>query len=174
MHARARGDHAHRDKTTGMAAAIDRCCKRRGAEFRGTRASPRLRLAPCHDGQVRITKQIIVFDAPDLAEESTFWAELLSGTAELDADDEWATVFIDGKPYLGFQLASNYVAPQWPGGPQQQQVHLDLYVDDVPAAHEKVINLGAKLLQAAEDINAADGFQVYADPAGHPFCLCWG
>lgn len=21
---------------------------------------------------------------------------------------------------------------------------------------------------------ASEGFQVYADPAGHPFCLCWG
>lgn len=21
---------------------------------------------------------------------------------------------------------------------------------------------------------AAEGYQVYADPAGHPFCLCWG
>jgi predicted enzyme related to lactoylglutathione lyase len=129
---------------------------------------------PCHDEQVQIKTKIIVFDAPDLAEESTFWAELLSGTAELDADGEWATVFLDGKPYMGFQLATNYVAPQWPGGPQQQQIHLDLYVDDVSTAHEKVIDLGAKLLQAATDLNAAEGFQVYADPAGHPFCLCWG
>ncbi|HEY1627455.1 MAG TPA: VOC family protein [Streptosporangiaceae bacterium] len=122
---------------------------------------------------MRITRQIIVFDAPDLAAESTFWAELLEGTAELDADGTWATVFADAKPYLGFQLATNYVAPQWPDGPQQQQIHLDLYVDDVPAAHDRVINLGARLLQAA-DVSAAAGFQVYADPAGHPFCLCWG
>jgi hypothetical protein len=24
-----------------------------------------------------------------------------------------------------------------------------------------------------EDPEAAEVFQVYADPAGHPFCLCW-
>jgi len=30
------------------------------------------------------------------------------------------------------------------------------------------------LLQAAADFSTPDGFQVYADPAGHPFCLCWG
>jgi predicted enzyme related to lactoylglutathione lyase len=123
---------------------------------------------------VHIDKQIIVFDTPDIATESTFWAELLSGTAELDADGQWATVFIDGQPHLGFQLAPNFVAPQWPDGPQQQQIHLDLYVDDVPAAHERVISLGAKLLQPADDVKSAEGFQVYADPAGHPFCLCWG
>ncbi|HWE63967.1 MAG TPA: VOC family protein [Chloroflexota bacterium] len=34
--------------------------------------------------------------------------------------------------------------------------------------------LGARLLKAADDPTAAEGFQVYADPAGHPFCLCWG
>jgi hypothetical protein len=33
--------------------------------------------------------------------------------------------------------------------------------------------LGARLLQAA-DLTSRSGFQVYADPAGHPFCLCWG
>jgi predicted enzyme related to lactoylglutathione lyase len=124
---------------------------------------------------VKITRRIIVFDTPDLAAESTFWAELLSGTAELDADGKWATVYAaDGKPYLGFQLAENFVAPQWPDGPQQQQIHLDLYVDDVPAADQRVISLGAKLLQPADDIKADEGFQVYADPVGHPFCLCWG
>ena len=25
----------------------------------------------------------------------------------------------------------------------------------------------------ADDLDAAHGFIVYADPAGHPFCLCW-
>jgi len=33
--------------------------------------------------------------------------------------------------------------------------------------------LGAKVLKAAEDVNSVDNFQVYSDPAGHPFCLCW-
>ena len=29
------------------------------------------------------------------------------------------------------------------------------------------------MLKSADDLEAAEGFQVYADPAGHPFCLCW-
>jgi Glyoxalase-like domain len=37
-------------------------------------------------------------------------------------------------------------------------------------AHE-VIALGANLLKPAD--GPADDFQVYADPAGHPFCICW-
>ena len=119
---------------------------------------------------MKITKQITVFDAADLTAESTFWAGLLGGT--VDAEDDWHTVSVDGRPRLGFQLAPNHVQPDWPDG-EQQQIHLDLYVEDVASAHEEAVALGARLLQAA-DLTAAHGFQVYADPAGHPFCLCWG
>jgi hypothetical protein len=63
--------------------------------------------------------------------------------------------------------------PDWPDGVPQQQIHLDLWVDDFEAAHDEVMALGATLLQGAEDTDDADNFQVYADPAGHPFCLGW-
>jgi predicted enzyme related to lactoylglutathione lyase len=119
---------------------------------------------------MRFTRQIIVFDAPDLKAESSFWAALLDGT--VSAEDDWDTIVVDGEPRLAVQLAPDHVAPQWPDG-TPQQIHLDLYVDDVKAAHEEVMSLGAKILQPA-DMDSAEGFQVYADPAGHPFCLCWG
>jgi hypothetical protein len=79
----------------------------------------------------------------------------------------------DGVPRIGVQLAPNHVPPDWPDGEVQQQLHLDLWVDDLAAAHEEVMALGARLLQAAPDPDAEEGWQVYADPAGHPFCLCW-
>ena len=50
----------------------------------------------------------------------------------------------------------------WPRGGSSQQIHLDVMVDDVPAAGEAVVALGARALQPPG---------VYADPAGHPFCL---
>ena len=50
---------------------------------------------------------------------------------------------------------------------------MDLWVDDPTAAHDLVMSLGATVLKEAEDDAAPDTFQVYADPAGHPFCLCW-
>jgi catechol 2,3-dioxygenase-like lactoylglutathione lyase family enzyme len=120
---------------------------------------------------VRITRRIIVFDAPDLAVESGFWAAMLGGTVV--AEDDWHSVYVDGQPQMGFQLAPDHVPPEWPEG-TPQQIHLDLYVDDLQAAHDEAIALGARFLQAAEDLSTSDGFQVYADPAGHPFCLCWG
>lgn len=78
-----------------------------------------------------------------------------------------------GNPRLGFQLAPNHVPPEWPDG-TPQQIHLDLYAEDVGSAHEEPLSLGARLLKPADDITTAERFQVYADPAGHPFCLCWG
>jgi predicted enzyme related to lactoylglutathione lyase len=120
---------------------------------------------------MNIRQQLVVFDAPDLAAESSFWAALIGGTVEPDGDD-WHTVRVDGEPRLAVQLAPDHVRPGWPAG-TPQQLHLDLYVDDIRAAHEEALSLGAELLRAADDLDAKSGFQVYADPAGHPFCLCW-
>ena len=120
---------------------------------------------------MRISRQIIVFDAADLTAESTFWAGLLGGSVHADAD--WHSVVVDGVWRLGIQLAPNHVQPEWPDG-TPQQIHLDLHVDDVSAAHDEVMALGARLLKRAADLESTQGFQVYADPAGHPFCLCWG
>jgi len=122
---------------------------------------------------MKINRQVIVFDAADLNAESSFWAEVLGG--KVVAEDDWHSVIDkDGEWRMGFQLAPNHVAPEWPEGTQQQQIHLDVWIDDLPSAHNEVVDLGARLLRAADDPGADEGFQVYADPAGHPFCLCWG
>lgn len=121
---------------------------------------------------MQIKRQIIVFDAADLAAESSFWAGLLGGSVV--AEDDWHSVLVDGEWRLGVQLSPDHVAPDWPAGSPGQQIHLDLYVEDLPAAHDEAIALGATLLKPAENPGAAEGFAVYADPAGHPFCLCWG
>jgi catechol 2,3-dioxygenase-like lactoylglutathione lyase family enzyme len=122
---------------------------------------------------MKIYRHVIVFDAADPAAESAFWAGLLDGTVV--ADDDWHSVIVGGEWRLGVQRAPNHVPPRWPDGTQQQQIHLDLHVDDLQAAHEKAIALGARLLKAAgKPADNPDGdevFAVYADPAGHPFCL---
>jgi predicted enzyme related to lactoylglutathione lyase len=120
---------------------------------------------------VRINHQVVVFDAADLSAESRFWAAVLGGT--VDVEDDWHMVFVDGASRVGVQLAPGHVPPEWPDGTPQQQIHLDLWVDDLKAARDEVMSLGAKLLKPAAEAETADNFQVYADPAGHPFCLCW-
>lgn len=119
-----------------------------------------------------MVRQVIVFDAADLHAESAFWAGVFGG--HVFEDDDWHSV-IDavGQWRIGVQLAPDHVPPDWPHG-NPQQVHLDLHVDDFRAAHDEVITLGARLLRPAPDPDAAEGHQVYADPAGHPFCIGWG
>lgn len=120
---------------------------------------------------MKILRTLVVLDAADLESMSSFWSALLGGT--VDKDDDWHMISVDGEDRLGIQLAPDHVPPEWPDG-SPQQIHLDLFVEDVAAAHEEVMALGATLLQAADELKAGEGFQVYADPAGHPFCLCWG
>jgi hypothetical protein len=117
-------------------------------------------------------RQVIVFDAADLGSESAFWAGILGG--HVFEQDDWHSVTdAAGEWRIGVQLAPGHVPPDWPDG-TPQQVHLDLHVNDPRAAHEEAMALGARLLQPAPDFDAGEGHQVYADPAGHPFCIGWG
>ncbi len=125
---------------------------------------------------MEIIKQYTVLDAADVEAEAAFWAAVLGGTARPDlesASGDWRTIVVGGRDVLGIQLAPDHIRPQWPDGPQRQQAHLDLCIADLETAHAEVMGLGAELLQPAQDPSAQRGFQVYADPAGHPFCLCW-
>src|SRR3954471_20047491 len=110
---------------------------------------------------MNMVRQVVVFDAADLHAESAFWAGILGG--QVFEDDDWHSV-VDaaGEWRIGVQLAPNHVPPDWPNGTVPQQVHLDLHAEDMQAAHDEVIALGARLLQAAPDLSAAEGNQVYA------------
>lgn len=120
---------------------------------------------------MKIRNQVVVFDAADLHAESAFWAGVLGG--ELDRDDDWHMVMVGGEDRIGVQLAPGHIPPEWPDGAPQQQIHLDLWVEDLAAAHDEVMRLGARMLKPAQGATTGEDFQVYADPAGHPFCLCF-
>ena len=122
---------------------------------------------------MKINRRVVVFDASDLEAESSFWAGLLGGTVHRDPD--WHSVVVDGDWVIGVQRAPNHEPPDWPSGPQQQQVHLDLHVDDLEAADRLARQLGGRQLQAAtrpaDNPDGDEAFAVYASPAGHPFCF---
>ena len=122
---------------------------------------------------MRTVRQVVVFDAADLAVESAFWAGLLGG--RVVEEERWHSV-IDaaGEWRIAVQLSPDHRPPDWPTGDPPQQVHLDLHVDDPRGAHDEARALGARLLLPAADVDATEGHQVYADPAGHPFCIGWG
>ncbi len=111
------------------------------------------------------TLKTIVFDAPDHRALAEFYVGLTGGEQRY-VDDEWSTVFTGDGWRLGFQLAPNLVAAQWPGQTHPQQMHLDFQVPDVASATAAAEALGARRVGGGETWN------VIADPAGHPFCLC--
>ena len=118
-----------------------------------------------------MVRRVVVFDAANLEAESTFWAGMFGGL--VFRDDRFHSVTdASGQWCVGVQLAPDHVPPGWPDG-APQQVHLDLHVEDPRAAHDVAIGLGARLLQSG-DFDAEEGHQVYADPAGHPFCIGLG
>lgn len=111
----------------------------------------------------------VVVDCPDPRALAAFYAELLGlPLAEGDSDDDW--VVLGGpppqQPRIAFQRAPDLRPPTWPDPERPQQFHLDVQVDDVEAAERQVLARGARRLPGE-----GDDFRVYADPAGHPFCL---
>ncbi len=105
----------------------------------------------------------VVLDCPDPNELAGFYARLLDWPAP-EPDDDWVT--LEGPVKIEFQKADDYRPPTWPDPERPQMFHFDLTVDDLDAAHDRAIDLGARLLDTRKT------FRVYADPAGHPFCLC--
>ncbi|BCM67331.1 MULTISPECIES: VOC family protein [Streptomyces] len=112
---------------------------------------------------------VVVLDCPDPRALAGFYAGVLGGTVEGEGD--WVDLKVPGGPQLAFQEAPGFVPPEWPAADRSQQFHLDLLVEDLDAAEKGVLELGARPLDT-EDRERS--FRVYADPAGHPFCLCAG
>lgn len=110
----------------------------------------------------------VVLDCADPRSLADFYAGILGAEVEADGDDWFSLKGYEGVS-LAFQAAPGHVPPQWPSPEASQQFHLDLTVADLDAAEAQVLALGAKPLDADD---RARGWRVYADPAGHPFCLC--
>ena len=103
-----------------------------------------------------------VLDCPDPAALAEFWSALLGQPVTYRSPD-WVVVAADDTSSgLAFQLAPDHRRPTWPDPAVPAQLHLDVMVEDVEAATPAVLALGATRLA---------GTGVFADPAGHPFCL---
>ncbi|CAM5657163.1 MULTISPECIES: VOC family protein [Streptomyces] len=112
---------------------------------------------------------VVVLDCPDPRALARFYAEVLGGTAKAEEDGSWVSLKVPGGQDLAFQAAPGFVPPKWPAPDASQQFHLDLDVEDLDAAEQGVLALGATVLDAED---RSRSWRVYADPAGHPFCLC--
>lgn len=103
----------------------------------------------------------VVIDARDPAALAGFYSRLL-GLPVTYTSADWVVVAAnDTTSGIAFQLAPDHIAPGWPDPGVPQQFHLDVMVDDIQAATSQVLSCGARCLHGT----------VFADPAGHPFCL---
>ena len=107
----------------------------------------------------------VALECPDAGILAAFYAQITGGRVTLHADD-WATVTGAGGR-IDFQSAPGYLPPTWPDPTSSMQMHLDFDIDDAAAAEARVLAAGAT--KYAYQPN--DHWRVYADPAGHPFCL---
>jgi hypothetical protein len=112
----------------------------------------------------------VVLDCPEPWELARFWAGLLGGTP-VQWYPGWVT--LEPPPHgqrLSFQASSASAAAG------TLRVHFDVLVEDLPAAHARVVAAGA--VMTGEHVSPRPGpdgepvgWRVYRDPAGHPFCL---
>jgi catechol 2,3-dioxygenase-like lactoylglutathione lyase family enzyme len=122
----------------------------------------------------------VVLDTTDPRTLAEFYRRLLGlvyrpGDEEPgEPDADWLVLRTsDGIPQLAFQQVADLPEATWPDGPVPQQLHLDLTVpsvEELDVQHERVLRLGGRLVHDLSD-DPEEPLRVYADPAGHPFCV---
>jgi predicted enzyme related to lactoylglutathione lyase len=118
--------------------------------------------------------QCVVVDCPNALELAHFYQILLGGMVN-QPDPRWAvseefvTLHSGSGLIMAFQKIVDHQPPRWPEPGHPQQFHLDIDVADLDAAQQTVLEAGGTLLHADPR-----GWRVFADPAGHPFCLLRG
>lgn len=63
---------------------------------------------------MKINRLVVVFDAPDLDAESSFWAGILGGSVH--RDPAWHSVVVDGEWVMGVQQLTGDAATPTEGG----------------------------------------------------------
>src|SRR5262245_38369562 len=112
-----------------------------------------------------IRLSVTTVNAPDALALARFYAELTGGVTK--GSTHWATV-AGPNGFIAFQQIDDFRPPVWPGADVPMQMHLDFYVDDLEATGARAVAAGATGLDFQPN---SDHCFVYADPAGHPFCL---
>ena len=109
----------------------------------------------------------VTFDCPDPAELARFYGDAL-GLPVAYSSDDFILLGREGSSGLGFNRLADYRRPTWPDPAQEKQAHIELGVDDLEAARDRLLALGAVEAPAQPQ---PDRWRVLLDPAGHPFCI---
>ena len=115
----------------------------------------------------RLTQLILECD--DAERLANFWQKVLD-LPEPEGNSDWLTLRWEPVGRFSFHRVPGYRPPSWPGERGEQHVHFDLLVDDLGDAGHAVEKAGARPLTEVLD-PGPKAWRIYADPAGHPFCL---
>jgi catechol 2,3-dioxygenase-like lactoylglutathione lyase family enzyme len=131
------------------------------------------------------TLRTVVLDATDARQLGEFYRQLLGfeyrpgdepppeGGADPEGTDWLVLRDRDGVARLAVQQVAELSAPTWPDARVPQQLHLDMTVssaDDLAAQRDRALEFGARLLLDRSS-DPDEPLYVFADPAGHPFCI---
>jgi predicted enzyme related to lactoylglutathione lyase len=104
-----------------------------------------------------------VVNCADIETMTAFWTCALGLTpSSMDPDDDFR-VLRGERVNMSLQLADTPVTAR-------DQMHLDLYSDDVEVQVERLVGLGATYLRRSDD--PRDDCVGLADPEGNEFCVC--
>jgi len=138
------------------------------------------------DGPFPALRQTVL-DGTDARELAEFYRRLLGlryrpgdeqppSAVDDERGREWLVLEGADGTRLAFQQVAELPPATWPEGDRPQMLHLDLVLPDREALdrqHARALALGAKVLLDRSD-DPEEALRVYADPAGHPFCLFVG
>ena len=93
-----------------------------------------------------LTLTTVNIAAPDPGALARFYSRLLGWDIRAEEPDWVILDAPDGGVSLSFETESNYVRPTWPHGPgdQHMMLHLEIRVEDLPAAVEHALSVGAR------------------------------
>jgi catechol 2,3-dioxygenase-like lactoylglutathione lyase family enzyme len=111
----------------------------------------------------------IALECRDPARLAEFYSRL-TGWPVVYTDPDWYSVGENEQAefHLSFQRAPCHQPPTWPDPASSMQLHLHFRVDDLNEAERTVFALGGKRFDLQHQPERS---RVFADPAGHPFCL---
>lgn len=114
----------------------------------------------------------VALDCPDAQVLAGFYAEVMSmPTRFIDTADQVVIGNDRSRARLAFATVADYRPPTWPDPSYPQQLHLcgptAFLGSETESPTEMVLRLGATALP-----DLGGDCPVFADPAGHPFCLC--
>lgn len=112
----------------------------------------------------------VVIECADPSALARFWGAMLDMPRRVEESPDRIVIAGDDAslPMIALQRVADYQPPRWPDPEYPAQMHFDLGFDDRTRKERLALDLGATRLPPQ-----GGSCPVYADPAGHPFCLCY-